>query len=80
MIRSAPGKRLRSPDAHDAENKMRDITNIELHQDHAKVEWLELENLFTLTELGGRKGDKLRRAFLNSHAACYVGSQNLGTP
>ncbi len=45
---------------------------IKLREDHANVDWRELEQLFTLTELAGRKGEKLRRAFLNSQAVCYA--------
>src|SRR5206468_3628669 len=48
------------------------MSRITLQEDHVNVDWQELENLFTLTELGGRKGDKLRRAFLNSNAVCYA--------
>lgn len=51
---------------------MIDPTNIELHRDHAKVNWQMLEHLYTLVMLSGRKGDKLRRAFLNSQAVCYA--------
>jgi GNAT superfamily N-acetyltransferase len=49
-----------------------DFPRIELHQDHAKIDWQALERLFELTNLGGRKGDKLRRAFVNSDAVCYA--------
>ena len=45
---------------------------IELRQDHCGMNWQELEALFALTNLGGRKGDKLRRAFLNSPVVCYA--------
>jgi GNAT superfamily N-acetyltransferase len=51
---------------------MTDLTNIKLQEDHTGVNWRELEGLFTLTDLSGRKGDKLRRAFLNSQAVCYA--------
>src|SRR5690349_6175056 len=50
---------------------MKDISDVELHQDHANVNWNELEELFKFANLAGRKGDKLRRAFLNSQAVCY---------
>ena len=36
------------------------------------VDWDEVEALFTAVELGGRKGDKLRRAFLASQVVCFV--------
>lgn len=32
----------------------------------------ELEALFAATELGGRAGDKIRRAFLNSAVVCFA--------
>jgi len=50
----------------------KDVSSVTIQEDHSGVNWQELENLFTLTELGGRKGDKLRRAFLNSQAVCYA--------
>ncbi len=36
------------------------------------VDWVEVEALFAATELGGRQGDKLRRAFLASQVVCFV--------
>jgi ribosomal protein S18 acetylase RimI-like enzyme len=48
------------------------LPDIEFHNNHSRVDWQELEGLFTLTKLGGRKGDKLRRAFLNSQVVCYA--------
>ena len=36
------------------------------------VDWGELEALFAAVNLGGRKGDKLRRAFLASQLVCFV--------
>ena len=36
------------------------------------VDWGEVEALFAAVELGGRKGDKLRRAFLASQVVCFV--------
>jgi len=47
-------------------------SSIELHQNHSRVNWQELERLFERTNLSGRKGDKLRRAFLNSPVVCYA--------
>jgi ribosomal protein S18 acetylase RimI-like enzyme len=41
----------------------------------------ELEELFAATNLGGRIGEKIRRAFLNSPFVCfaYLGAQLIGT-
>lgn len=39
---------------------------------HDGVDWRALAELFVLADLAGREGDKLRRAFLNSTAVCYV--------
>lgn len=36
------------------------------------VDWAEVEALFAAVDLGGRKGDKLRRAFLASQVVCFV--------
>jgi aralkylamine N-acetyltransferase len=47
-------------------------TALRLQTTHEGVDWAQLEGLFTLTDLGGRKGDKLRRAFLNSTNVCYA--------
>jgi|SRR5687767_6213017 len=40
----------------------------------------DLESLFAAAKLGGRVGDKLRRAFQNSHAVClaYEGDRLIG--
>lgn len=51
---------------------MNELTTLRLQADHTNVDWSELEALFALVQLGGRRGDKLRRAFLNSTAACYA--------
>jgi aralkylamine N-acetyltransferase len=32
----------------------------------------ELEELFRATNLGGRAGEKIRRAFVNSHLVCFA--------
>jgi len=48
------------------------LSGIEFRQDHSGIDWQKLEALFALTNLGGRKGDKLRRAFLNSPVVCYA--------
>lgn len=36
------------------------------------VDWNALEALFQAAELGGRKGDKLRRGFENSQLVCFA--------
>jgi aralkylamine N-acetyltransferase len=36
------------------------------------VDWAELERLFKAADLGGRSGDKLRRAFENSQVVCFA--------
>src|SRR5579871_6419025 len=36
------------------------------------VDWKELEALFRAAGLGGRAGDKIRRAFANSAVVCFV--------
>jgi len=44
--------------------------------DTQEVNWHELERLFKLNDLGGRVGDKLRRAFENSTAVCFALDHN----
>ena len=39
---------------------------------NAGVPWSELEALFRTADLGGRAGDKIRRAFENSSVVCFV--------
>ena len=41
----------------------------------------EVENLFRVTELGARRGDKIRRAFENSSLVCFAfdGAQLIGS-
>jgi ribosomal protein S18 acetylase RimI-like enzyme len=36
------------------------------------VDWSEVEALFRATMLGGRSGDKIRRAFEHSSVVCFV--------
>lgn len=36
------------------------------------IDWSALESLFKEAELGGRAGDKIRRAFENSQVVCFV--------
>lgn len=45
---------------------------IRLQDDVEGVDWTAVEELFALTDLGGRKGDKLRRAFLASPVVCFA--------
>lgn len=40
--------------------------------DTKAVDWKELEEVFHAAGLGGRKGDKLRRAFENSQLVCFA--------
>jgi aralkylamine N-acetyltransferase len=40
--------------------------------DTQEVNWQELEQLFELADLGGRQGDKIRRAFENSTVVCFA--------
>ena len=42
-------------------------------QHHTRdIDWTALELLYKAAALGGREGDKLRRAFENSQVACFV--------
>ena len=49
-----------------------ELSHIEFRQDHSSVDWQELKRLFIEAGLGGRKGDKLGRAFINSPIVCYA--------
>ena len=40
--------------------------------DAVGVDWPAVEQLFNDAELGGREGDKIRRAFENSTTMCFV--------
>ena len=44
------------------------------------IDWGELERLFVAADLGGRRGDKIRRAFENSQVVCFAwdGSRLVG--
>jgi len=48
--------------------------------DTRDIDWPVLESLFKAADLGGREGDKLRRAFENSQVVCFVlaGPQLIG--
>ncbi len=51
-----------------------------LHFSYASIDWGELETLFKLAGMGGRVGDKVRRAFENSQVVCFarIGSRLVG--
>lgn len=53
---------------------------IDFHTDLEQVDWAALEALFVTAGLGGRSGDKLRRAFVQSSAVClaYDGGRLVG--
>lgn len=51
---------------------MTTLENLCFQDHHEGMDWQALEALFELTDLNGRKGDKLRRAFLNSTTVCYA--------
>jgi ribosomal protein S18 acetylase RimI-like enzyme len=48
--------------------------------DTRSVDWQDLVSLFRLAKLGGREGDKVRRAFENSTVVCFAfeGSKLIG--
>ncbi len=45
---------------------------IRFQHDSRGVDWQELIRLFKLANLGGREGDKVKRAFENSTVVCFV--------
>ena len=45
---------------------------VRFQPDIVGVDWQELISLFKLAGLGGRDGDKVRRAFENSAAVCFA--------
>lgn len=53
---------------------------VQFQRESSGVDWQELVSLFKLTNLGGREGDKVRRAFENSTAVCFAfgGSSLIG--
>lgn len=53
---------------------------VRFQHETAGIDWQELIALFRLAKLGGREGDKVRRAFENSTAACFAfeGSMLIG--
>jgi ribosomal protein S18 acetylase RimI-like enzyme len=59
---------------------MSNSSAVRYHRETAGIEWQELVSLFKLARLGGREGDKVRRAFENSTAVCFAfdGSRLVG--
>lgn len=51
---------------------MSDSPTVRFQRDASSVNWQELLSLFKLAKLGGREGDKVRRAFENSTAVCFA--------
>ena len=53
---------------------------IRFQHDSQGVDWQDLVRLFKLTNLGGREGDKIKRAFENSTVVCFAmdGSRLVG--
>ncbi len=45
---------------------------VRLQRDCQGVEWSALLDLFKLTHLGGREGDKVRRSFEKSDVVCFA--------
>jgi ribosomal protein S18 acetylase RimI-like enzyme len=56
------------------------LAGVILHFSCDGIDWRELETLFKLAEMGGRAGDKVRRAFENSQVVCFarIGSRLVG--
>ena len=51
---------------------MRHAESVRLKRDCEGIDWLALIDLFKLSDLGGRKGDKVRRSFENSDVVCFA--------
>jgi aralkylamine N-acetyltransferase len=51
---------------------MSNPATVRFQSEAGAVDWQELLSLFKLAKLGGREGDKLRRAFENSTAVCFA--------
>ena len=45
---------------------------VTLLRDGSGIDWSELVALFKLTHLGGREGDKIKRAFEKSDVVCFA--------
>ena len=54
--------------------------SIRFQHDSQGVDWQDLVRLFKLANLGGREGDKIKRAFENSTVVCFAmdGSRLVG--
>lgn len=52
--------------------KTLDQNTVRLQFDSEGIDWQELRQLFKATDLGGRAGDKIRRAFDNSSVLCFA--------
>ena len=46
--------------------------HLRFQHDTRDIDWPVLESLFKAADLGGREGDKIRRAFENSPVVCFV--------
>lgn len=59
---------------------MSNLPIVRFRRDIAGIDWQELISLFRLAQLGGREGDKVRRAFENSTTVCFAfdGSRLVG--
>jgi ribosomal protein S18 acetylase RimI-like enzyme len=51
---------------------MSGISTLRLQLDTRGIDWTELAQLFKAADLGGREGDKIRRAFEKSTVVCFV--------
>ena len=51
---------------------MSESLTIRFQHDNHGIDWPELIRLFKLADLGGREGEKIRRAFENSTAVCFA--------
>jgi len=49
-----------------------DPETVRLQFDSEGIDWQELRQLFKAADLGGREGDKIRRAFTNSSVMCFA--------
>lgn len=46
--------------------------SIQFQRDSRGIDWHELVRLFKLAKMGGREGDRVRRAFENSTVVCFA--------
>jgi aralkylamine N-acetyltransferase len=51
---------------------MRQIEPVRLQRDCTGIDWRALVDLFKLTDLAGREGDKVRRSFEKSDVVCFA--------